>query len=122
MKTWPADVRQLLDRELEVDIETTRGDGRRHRTTIWVVVDGEDAFVRSYRGDAGAWYRDVIRHPEAVLHAGGRQLAVRAQRADDAQSIERCSRALERKYAGDPSMPPMLRDEVLPTTLRLGPV
>jgi hypothetical protein len=41
--------------------------------------------------------------------------------ADDPESVEACSRALQQKYRGDPSVHAMLVPLVLPTTLRLEP-
>jgi hypothetical protein len=37
--------------------------------TIWVVVDGDPAYVRSVRGARGRWYREARAYPQAVLHA-----------------------------------------------------
>src|SRR6266508_2510555 len=65
------EVIQLLAEIDEVDIETRAGaDLPAHRTTIWVVVDGDAAYVRSVRGTRGRWYREATAYPEAVLHAG----------------------------------------------------
>ncbi|HET7677380.1 MAG TPA: DUF2255 family protein [Candidatus Limnocylindrales bacterium] len=119
---FPADVLALLEREVEVTMETQAGDGsRRRRVTIWVVVEDGEVFVRSYRGEAGRWYRDLLAWPEAVLVAAGRRFAVRAVRAADPGSIERCSRALRAKYRPSASLAAMLLAEVQGTTLRLVP-
>jgi hypothetical protein len=119
---FEADVLELLDREREVDVETTGLDGWRQRTTIWVVVEGDDVFVRSWRGERGRWYRAAVARPaEVALVATGRRIPVHAVQAADAESVSRCSAALERKYAGDPSTPAMVAEEVLATTLRLEP-
>jgi hypothetical protein len=118
---FEADVLELLDREREVDVETVGPDGRPQRTTIWVVVEG-DVFVRSWRGERGRWYRAAVARPaEVALVAAGRRIPVHAVPAADAESVSRCSAALERKYAGDPSTPAMVAEEVLATTLRLEP-
>jgi hypothetical protein len=113
---------QLLDREREVRIETTRPDGSTMRTIIWVVVDREEAFIRSWRGDRAYWYQAALDRPaDVALWVDGRRLDVRAVPATDDQSVARCSSALERKYAGDPSTPSMVREEILGTTLRMEP-
>src|SRR5947207_1979648 len=71
------EVIQLLAKIEEVDIETRAGpDAPSHRVTIWVVVDGDAAYVRSVRGARGRWYREATAYPEAVLHAGVRKLPV----------------------------------------------
>ena len=105
-----------------VRIETRGGPAAPvHRTVIRVVVDGGEVFVRSVRGPRGRWYRELLVWPDGALHVRRASLAVRAIPAADAASIERCSRALEHKYAGDPALGSMLRPETLPTTLRLVP-
>jgi hypothetical protein len=109
----------------EIEIETSRGAGAPiHRTTIWIVVDGDAAYVRSVRGPAGRWYRELVANPGGAVHAGGERVPVRAEPATDPDSIARVSTALSRKYQARWAGPTaaMLRDETLPTTLRLEPV
>lgn len=112
---------KLLDETREVEIITVRPDGRRAQTTIWVVVDEDEAFIRSFRGSGARWYRDVLERPEIQLLVDGMRLRMRAVPATDDLSIARCSSALERKYAGDPSTDAMVDEEIIDTTLRLEP-
>ena len=121
MAGWPADVLDALAVEREIDIETTSPEGELHHTTIWVVVDGDDVFVRSVHGQAGRWYQELTSRGEGALYLGGGRVPVRPIAATDADSVARCSRAFEAKYADDPSMPPMLEPGTLETTLRLVP-
>jgi hypothetical protein len=119
---FDADTLRSLDGAREVEIITTRPDGARAETTIWVVVDGEDVFIRSFRGPGARWYRDATERPaEVELEVDGRRLPVTPVPATDDLSIARCSSALERKYAGDPSTDAMVSEEVIDTTLRLEP-
>ncbi|MDQ3880995.1 MAG: DUF2255 family protein [Chloroflexota bacterium] len=111
----------LIDRTDEVDLETRSPGGQSHRTTIWIMVDGGDVYVRSVRGPNGRWYRELMASGEATLRVAGRQLAVRPMLADDQPSIEACSEALRRKYTGVPGFEPMFREHTLPTTVRLVP-
>jgi hypothetical protein len=105
----------------EVRVETSRGDAV-HRTIIWVVVDGDDVFIRSVRGPRGRWYRELKDSGDGVLIVGRTRIPIRALPADDDESIERASRALREKYRGaGGSLRSMLRPETLPTTLRLEP-
>ena len=113
---------ELLDKSLEVEIETARVDGSMRRTIIWIVVDHGEVFVRSVRGDRGHWFQAALSGDEPIhLEVGNQRIPVSAQPADDADSIRHCSRALELKYAGDPALQSMLRPMVLSTTLRLQP-
>jgi hypothetical protein len=104
---------QEIDRDRLPDV--------RSPTIIWVVVDGDDAFVRSVNGATARWYREAVASPEVTIHAPDLALHVRAVPAVDADSVHRTSEALARKYAGRAGIKPMLRPEVLDTTLRLTP-
>jgi hypothetical protein len=120
---FDSETRQMLDRADEVDIETSRGEGAPvHRVTIWIVVDGDEVYVRSVRGPAGRWYRELLANPRGAIHAAGRRIDIVAEPAADAQTITRVSDALKRKYGRWPGpLAGMLREEVLPTTMRVKP-
>ena len=124
--TEPGFGRDLLERlrnEIEVDIET-RGSAESppHRTIIWVVVDAQDRIlIRSYRGATARWYREATSGMPVALVVGGDVVPVTVEHARDRERISACSVELERKYAGDPATPAMLRSEVLDTTLELRP-
>jgi len=117
---FPKDVLDLLDRTKEVDVETRNAAGMEHRVPIWVVVDGNDVFVRSWRGSQAGWYRRILARDGALV-AGTRRIPVRAVRAIDADSVRRTSDGFKRKYPKSKSTPAMLRDEILDTTIRLEP-
>lgn len=127
-RRFGADTLALLDTSSTVRIETVD----RHApsapprsTIVWIVVEDGDVFVRSVRGFRGRWYQDLLSDPRALLlpdHGRWDPIAVTAELADDAESIGRCSRAIERSYPGDPAVALMLRDDTLPTTVRLVPV
>ena len=111
----------LLAQTEEIEIETARPGGPVHRTIIWVVVDGDDAFVRSVNGATARWYREAVANPTVTIRAAGRELRARAVAAADGDSIQRTSDALTRKYTGIPGIRPMLKPEIFDTTLRLTP-
>jgi len=120
MRFEPGDL-ALLAETVEIEIETAAPGGSSHRTIVWVVVDGEDAFVRSVRGTGARWYREAVANPVVTIHIADRILSARAVTAADPVSVRRTSDALAHKYPGDPGTPPMLRPEVLDATLRLTP-
>jgi hypothetical protein len=101
----------------EVDIEPAG----RPRTTIWIVVAEGDAYVRSVKAESGKWYRAIRQQPLATLYAGNQPIRVRAVPATDDETNAKVSAVYLQKYAADPWAPPIVRDEVLPTTLRLEP-
>jgi hypothetical protein len=111
----------LLAATEEIEIETAAPDGAAHRTIIWVMVDGEDAFIRSVRGRNARWFREASSDPEVVVHAAGRALPARVESAADADSVRRTNEALARKYTGISGYPEMLEPSIMDTTLRLTP-
>ena len=111
----------LIDRSLEVEIETQAPEGPPHRTVIWAVVDDGHVFVRSVNGAGARWYREALANPAVAIHVDGRRLTATAIPADDPDSIERTSSKLRTKYAGDPATRSMVREEILDTTLRIEP-
>ncbi|MGZ8482222.1 MAG: DUF2255 family protein [Candidatus Limnocylindria bacterium] len=120
---FAADVLHRLRHEIEVEIEThPTGGAPPHRTIIWVVVDAKDrVLIRSYRGAMARWYREATSGTPAALVLGAEVLPVTVEHAPDEEGIRACSAELERKYAGDPATPAMVRRNVLDTTLELHP-
>ena len=117
----PADL-ALLGATEEIEIETRASpDAPVHRTIIWIMTDGNDAFVRSVRGGRGRWYREAIANPQVAVHAGGRRLAARVVAANDPTSIERTNKGLRDKYEGIDGYAEMLEPDCFDTTLRLEP-
>jgi hypothetical protein len=115
----PESLRRLAAAQ-EVDIETQAPDGPAHRTTIWVVVDGEEAFVRSYLGPDARWYREALANPAVAVHVDDRRLAATAIPATDPDSIERVTDGFRAKYRPGASTTAMAT-QYLETTLRLEP-
>lgn len=111
----------LLEGAEEVDIETQPPSGSAHRATIWIVVDGDAAYVRSVRGKEGRWYKELGANPAGALHVDGRRIPVTAVPATDPDSVERFNAALRRKYLGVSGYDSMLEPETFETTLRLEP-
>jgi hypothetical protein len=84
------------------------------------VVDGEDVFIRTYRGPTSRWYREIIAGPGALV-VNGQRIPVRAIAAPDSASVKRVSDGFRKKYRKGSSLDSMLVPLVLPTTLRLEP-
>jgi hypothetical protein len=118
--SFPAPTLALFDRAREVEVETRSEKGATHRVPIWIVVDGGEVFVRTYRGKSSRWYRELLARSGAVV-ANGKRVAVRAERAADAAAVRRTSDGYRKKYPKSGSLDAMLRRSVLETTLRLEP-
>ena len=115
-----------LDETEEIEIETAGPGGPAHRTIIWVVVDGDDAFVRSVNGDTARWYREATANPAVTIHSRRRTQPERALQAQaiaapDPDSVRRVNEALQRKYTGITGLREMLEPDIFDTTLRLEP-
>ncbi|MBV8090455.1 MAG: DUF2255 family protein [Alphaproteobacteria bacterium] len=111
-------LRELRDvRELKIRTE-------KHPKTevvIWIVVPGDEVFVRSWLGDRGRWYRDLAAGGPATLEFAGRRIEVQAFPASDDASIARASAEFLRKYQPSSHAQEMVGADILSTTLRLEP-
>ena len=119
-KQFDANVLNQLANAQEIEIETRPPTGRPHRTIIGVVVDDDNVYVRSVCGRNGRWYQRITANPDAAIHVDGRRLAVHAVPVTDEAMIARVSNAFLRKYSS-PAANSIVREETLPTTLRLEP-
>jgi hypothetical protein len=117
---FPKATLALLDRSREVDMETRSPKGTKHAVPIWVVVDGDDVFIRTYRGPNSRWYRELLAGPGALV-VDGKRIPIRAIAAADSVSVKRASAGYRKKYRKGSSLDSMLVASVLPTTLRVEP-
>ncbi len=115
-------VLRRLEAADEVEIETRSARGAVHRTVVWVASAAGDLYVRSVRGEKGRWYRELVATGEGALHLGRTRIPVRACPVADERSVADASEGLRRKYRRGAPLAAMLRDEVLPTTVRLEPL
>jgi len=121
--SFPKAVVERLDTTKTVDIETRSAKGTKHSVPIWIVVVDGVPYVRSVRGPAGRWYRELLARGEGAVLADGKRTRVRATHDSAAEAIEAVSAGLRKKYArSGQSLRSMLRDEVVETTVRLDPV
>lgn len=115
------DVDTLRDLRSTKEVRILTGKHPESAVPIWIVVADDAAFVRSYRGARGRWYRDLAAGGDALLEMAGRQLAVQAIPEHDPAAIERVSGEFMRKYGPGPYAEAMVKQEILATTLRLEP-
>lgn len=122
MATFTPAVLQSLDETKVVEIETRSAKGTKHLIPIWIMVVDGVPYVRSVRGPAGRWYRELLARGEGAVVVGGRRVPVRATKDSSAKAIEAVSAALRKKYPrSGQSLQSMLRANVLDTTVRLDP-
>jgi len=118
----PGTIDRLRSAE-EVEIETSAAPGAtRHRTIIWIVVDGQDrVFIRSIRGTIARWFREAVAKPATVLHHEGHAIQVTTTLATDPERVAACSQGFLTKYAGHGPAPSMVAERTLEATLELLP-
>jgi hypothetical protein len=123
MTAWTASELDQIGSADELSLATMRPDGTlRKPVTIWVVRHGDDLYVRSYRGPAGAWYRGTQQRHEGHIQAGGVSKDVTFADADGdlADQIDADYRAKYRRYSAT-YLDPMVSDQARATTVRLTP-
>ncbi len=124
MTAWKSDELDRIGNAEELQVAGRRSDGTlREPVTIWVVREGDDLFVRSFRGRAGRWYRGTQASHEGHIRSGGVDKDVRFVAENDEELNAGIDAAYRTKYRGyEPAMvDPMLAAPARATTMRLEP-
>jgi hypothetical protein len=124
MAAWTNDELDRIGTADELRIAPRRPDGTlRDPVTIWVVRDGDDLYVRSYKGHDGAWYRGARQSHEGHVQAGGVEKDVTFADEADPTVNDRVDTAYREKYRRyDASyVDPMVASEARAATIRLVP-
>ncbi|MFC7329214.1 DUF2255 family protein [Marinactinospora rubrisoli] len=124
MTKWTDDELAGIAAAEELRIAPQRRDGTPRRpVTIWVVRQGDDLYVRSYRGPEGSWFRSARASGQGHIEAGGVDKDVNFVEETDLAingAIDDAYRTKYRRYL-DSYVPPMLAEGARATTLRLQP-
>ena len=98
MNPWTPQQARTITNPQEIQVATRRPDGTLRRpTTIWIVRDGDDVFVRSTNGRDAAWFRGAIASGSGQILARGTAFEVTfAEAADD--DLPRVGAAYRAKY------------------------
>jgi hypothetical protein len=118
MTSWnPAEL-TAIDGDGEIRVAAHRPDGSlRPATIVWhVVVDGA-LFIRSVRGEDGAWYRAVRRTGTGTVDGGGVHADVTFTR--DAAHDAAIDRAYHAKYGNGSPVRSITSPAATATTLRV---
>ncbi|WP_069759963.1 DUF2255 family protein [Streptomyces sp. LUP47B] len=122
MTTWTSDELNRIAGADELEMAPLRRDGTlRGPVPIWVVRDGDDLYVRSFRGTDGAWWRTARTSHEGHIRSGGVDKRVTFVEVADSQVNDRIDTAYRTKYDrfGGAYVDPMVAARS--TTLRLVP-
>jgi hypothetical protein len=121
---WTTDELAAIAAADELEIAPLRPDGTQHApVTIWVVRDGDDLYVRSYRGRDSGWFRDTQASHQGHVRAGGVDKDVTfVDEADPGvnDQIDAAYRAKYRRF-GASYVDPMVADGARAATLKLAP-
>ncbi|MCC9074627.1 DUF2255 family protein [Litorilinea aerophila] len=123
MTPWTDEELNRIGNAEELEIAPRRPNGQlRTPLPIWVVRVGDDLYVRSYRGRAGAWYRAALATHEGRIRAGGVEKDVVFVEETDPGLNDQIDAAYRAKYGRYPQyVAPMVTPEVRATTLKLAP-
>ncbi|MER7561637.1 DUF2255 family protein [Streptomyces sp. NPDC097941] len=122
MTAWTSDELNRIAGADELEMAPLLSDGTLRRPVpIWVVRDGDDLYVRSFRGTDGAWWRTARTSREGHIRCGGVDKDVAFVEVADAESNDRIDTAYRTKYGrfGGAYVDPMVAARS--TTLRLVP-
>lgn len=99
MPAFEPAVLEAARREREVELTTWgRKTGNPSRRIIWIFPDGDRLFIRSGGGLGRDWPQNLMAHGRAVLHTGGRDVAVAGKHVDDPALARHVSDLVRDKY------------------------
>jgi hypothetical protein len=78
-----------------VEVLTRDADGEARVTTVWLLVQDGEAFLRT---GSTTWGGNVERHPDIALRIGAEEVPVRAEFVRDPATRERVARGFREKY------------------------
>jgi hypothetical protein len=99
MSGWTPGELDRMGRADELDLASQRRDGSlRNPVTMWVVRDGDDLYVRSIHGRAGAWFRGTQARQQGHIRSGGVDRDVTFAIDTDAALNDRIDAAYRNRY------------------------
>lgn len=114
MKTFPRDILDAVAKEREVRLTTYgRNTGKKSTVTIWIVTDGDKAYIRSGQGLARHWPKNLLERPEGTLQLAGKEVGFKSRHITDPAEARHSSTLYGPKYGsfvkpsreGDPLSP-----------------
>ena len=123
MSAWTEDELSRIGRAEELQISSRRADGSlRPYVTIWVVMAGDDIYVRSAYGSSNPWFVRATASGSGRIRAGGveRDVAFADAATDTHASIDTAYHAKYDRY-GPAIVGTVVGAEAALTTMRLQP-
>ena len=123
MTAWTSDELNEIGRAEELVITTLRRDGTlRKPVIIWVVMVGDDLYVRCANGRTGAWFKGAQARHAGCIRAGGVEKDVAFVEENSSDINDKVDAAYLEKYRRYPQyVAPMVTPEARVATIRLVP-
>lgn len=123
MTSWTSDELNRIGKAEELEIAPLRRDGTlRNAVPIWIVRVNHDLYVRSYKGQGGAWFRAAQASHAGCIRAGGVEKDVTFGEESASGINDQIDTAYRTKYGRYPQyVAPMVTAEARSTTLKLVP-
>ncbi|MDI6103033.1 DUF2255 family protein [Actinoplanes sp. NEAU-A12] len=118
---WEASIAADLAGAREIDVIVPAPERPVVRAPIWIVAVDGDLYVRSWKGEAGRWYRRAHRYGTGSLAMAGREHPVRFVPAAEPGLDARIDQAYLHKYGDSSYAPAMTRPPAAGTTMRVEP-
>jgi hypothetical protein len=120
---WPPQQLDAFAAVEEITIQTMREDGSLRRAVpIWVVVVGNELFVRSSHGRGSGWYKGAItRHRAVIAGANQAQAVALVEEQEKVAQIDDAYRHKYRQYERS-FLPALLAEPARTAAFRLEPV
>jgi hypothetical protein len=120
--SWTTDELELIAGARELELAPLGSDGvLRKPVTIWVVRQGDDLYVRSWRGPGSAWLRRVHSTHEGHIRAGGVERDVTFVDTEGAGVNAAIDVRYRAKYGDSGYVTPMVTEPARSTTIKLVP-
>jgi hypothetical protein len=121
MADWNPTELATIGSTREIEVSSLREDGTLTKpVTIWAVRVGEELYVRSVRGDSGAWWKAAEGRHEGRLEAGDVGVDVTWEDAVGERD-EEIDAAYEAKYGPSPHVDSINAEAAKATTIRVVP-
>lgn len=118
---WEASLAAQLAEAREIDVVVPAPGHPALRAPIWVVAVDGSLYVRSWKGEAGRWYRRAHRHGVGSVALAGGEHPVRFVPAAEPGLGARIDEAYLSKYGDSTYAEAMTRPPAAGTTMRLDP-
>ena len=124
MSGWTLDELGRIGQAEELELASQRNDrSLRNPVIMWVVRDGDELYVRSMHGPAGAWFRGTQTRHEGHIRSGGVDKDVAFVVDTDSTLNDRLDAAYRGKYRryGANIIGSVVNPEARAATIRLVP-